>query len=120
MAISDISGASEFVDALRNVGCTFALDDFGSGRSSFLYLRDLSVDYLKIDGELVRDIATDPVSLSLVRTIEGVARLMGRATIAEHVESQAINDAVTEIGCDFMQGFWIGCPVPLDDVLRGK
>jgi diguanylate cyclase (GGDEF)-like protein len=117
-AISDIGAAKQFVEALQALGCEFALDDFGSGHSSFLYLRDLPVDYLKIDGELVREIAQDPVSLAFVRTIEGVARLMGRRTIAEYVESEEIRDAIAEIGCDYVQGYWVGCPVPLADVLR--
>ena len=102
---------------MRRVGCQFALDDFGSGHSSFLYLRDLPVDYLKIDGELVREIVTDPVSLAFVRTIQGVGRLMGRQTIAEYVQSQEIHEAIESIGCDYAQGYWVGCPVPLVDVL---
>lgn len=118
-AISDIGAAIEFVEELKKLGCEFALDDFGSGYSSFLYLRDLPVDYLKIDGELVRKIVDDPVSLALVRTIEGVAQLMGRQTIAEFVESKAILDAITEIGCNYAQGYLMGCPVPLADVLVG-
>lgn len=117
-AISDIGAAKQFVEALQKLGCEFALDDFGSGHSSFLYLRDLPVDYLKIDGELVREIAQDAVSLAFVRTIEGVGRLMGRRTIAEYVESEEIRDAIAEIGCDYVQGYWVGCPVPLTDVLR--
>ena len=116
-AISDIVAAKEFIGRLREIGCEFALDDFGSGHSSFLYLRDLPVDYLKIDGELVRDIASDPVSLAFVRTIEGVGRLMGRKTIAEYVQSREIHDAIVDIGCDYAQGYWVGCPVPLADVL---
>lgn len=116
-AISDIGAAKKFVEELKMLGCEFALDDFGSGHSSFLYLRDLPIDYLKIDGELVREIAEDPVSLAFVRTIEGVARLMGRRTIAEFVETEAIRDAITEIGCNFAQGYLVGRPVPLADVL---
>jgi diguanylate cyclase (GGDEF)-like protein len=119
VAISDIAGAQRFVDGLRSLGCEFALDDFGSGHSSFLYLRDLAVDYVKIEGELVRAIVDDPVSLSLVRTIEGVGRLMGRKTIAEHVERPEILDAVREIGCDYAQGYWIGAPLPLARLLAG-
>jgi diguanylate cyclase (GGDEF)-like protein len=119
VAISDIAGAQRFVDGLRDLGCEFALDDFGSGHSSFLYLRDLAVDYVKIDGALVRAIVDDPVSLSLVRTIEGVGRLMGRKTIAEHVERPEILDAVREIGCDYAQGYWIGAPLPLARLLAG-
>jgi len=116
-AISDFAAAREFVGRLRDIGCEFALDDFGSGHSSFLYLRDLPVDYLKIDGELVCDIASDPVSQSFVRTIEGVGRLMGRKTIAEYVQSCDIYDAIADIGCDYVQGYWVGSPVPLADVL---
>ncbi len=117
-AISDIAAAKAFVEALKQISCEFALDDFGSGHSSFLYLRDLPIDYLKIDGELVRDIGDDPVSLAFVRTIEGVGRLMGRRTIAEYVQSKDIYDALVEIRCDYVQGYWIGSPVPLEDVLR--
>lgn len=116
-AISDLAAARRFVDGLRVLGCEFALDDFGSGNSSFLCLRELAGDYLKIDGELVRAVADDPVSLSLVRTIEGVGRLMGRRTIAEHVEGPRILDAVREIGCDFVQGNWVGTPLPLATIL---
>ena len=118
-AISDIGGAQRFVDGLRGLGCEFALDDFGSGHSSFLHLRDLAVDYVKIDGGLVSAIADDPVSLSLVRTIEGVGRLMGCRTIAEHVERPEILDAVRQVGCDYVQGYWIGAPLPLATVLAG-
>lgn len=116
-AISDIAAAKEFIDALRAIDCQFALDDFGSGHSSFLYLRDLPVDYLKIDGELVRDVVNDPVSLAFVRTIEGVGRLMDRRTIAEHVQSREIYDVIDSIGCDYAQGYWIGSPEPFADVL---
>ena len=116
-AISDIAAANEFIGALRTIGCQFALDDFGSGHSSFLYLRDLPVDYLKIDGELVRDVVNDPVSLAFVRTIEGVGRLMDRRTIAEHVHCKETYDVIDSIGCDYAQGYWIGNPVPLADVL---
>ncbi|MEM1187835.1 MAG: EAL domain-containing protein [Pseudomonadota bacterium] len=118
-AISDITAAQKFVEELKKLGCEFALDDFGSGHSSFLYLRDLPIDYLKIDGELVREIANDPVSLAFVRTIEGVARLMGRRTVAECVENDAIRDAIAEIGCTYAQGYLMGSPVPLADVLEG-
>lgn len=116
-AITDVAAAKEFVEALRRIGCQFALDDFGSGHSSFLYLRDLPVDYLKIDGELVRETVDDPVSLAFVRTIEGIGRLMGRRTIAECVESQEIYNTIGAIGCDYAQGYWVGCPVPIADVL---
>lgn len=116
-AISDIDAAKEFVAALRDIGCQFALDDFGSGHSSFLYLRDLPVDYLKIDGALVRDVVNDQVSLAFVRTIESVGRLMDRRTIAEHVQSREIFDVINSIGCDYAQGYWVGSPVPLADVL---
>lgn len=119
-AISDIAAAIEFVEELKKLGCEFALDDFGSGHSSFLYLRDLPVDYLKIDGELVREIENDPVSLAFVRTIASVAQLMGRRTIAEHVESQGIRDAIAEIGCDYVQGYQVGFPIPLTEVLAAS
>lgn len=117
-AISDIGAAIGFVEALKKLGCEFALDDFGSGYSSFLYLRDLPIDYLKIDGELVREIVDDSVSLAFVRTIQGVAQLMGKRTIAEYVENEAIRDAIAEIGCDYLQGYCVGNPLPLTELLE--
>ncbi len=112
-AISDIDSAKTFIRVLKEIGCKFALDDFGSGHSSFLYLRDLEVDYLKIEGHLVRDITRDPVSHAFVRSIGDIGKIMGKRTIAEHVESDDVLDAIMEIGIDFAQGYLVGRPEPL-------
>ncbi len=102
---------------MRARGCKFSLDDFGSGLSSFAYLRNLPVDVLKIDGQFVKDIAHDPVSLAMVKSIHEIGCLMGKQTVAEFVESQAIFDLLREIGVHYAQGYAVGYPVPLAQVL---
>ncbi|MCB1922786.1 MAG: bifunctional diguanylate cyclase/phosphodiesterase [Gammaproteobacteria bacterium] len=116
-AISDLVAGQRFVEALKQLGFSFALDDFGSGYSSFLHLRDLPVDILKIDGTLVHDIIDDPASLAIVRSIHDIGKAVGKKTIAEYVESQALFDRLAEIGVDLAQGYWIGEPQPLAELL---
>lgn len=116
-AISNLQTAHRFIETLRARGCKFSLDDFGSGLSSFAYLRNLPVDVLKIDGQFVKDIAHDPVSLAMVKSIHEIGCLMGKRTVAEFVESQAILDLLREIGVHYAQGYAVGYPVPLDQVL---
>jgi len=105
---------------LRACGCKIALDDFGSGLSSFAYLRNLPVDVLKIDGQFVRDIDRDPVSLAMVKSIHEIGCLMGKRTVAEFVESQALVAILQEIGVHYAQGYAVGYPVPLAQVLDGR
>ncbi len=100
---------------LKGQGCRFALDDFGSGLSSFAYLKSLSVDYVKIDGTFVKDIVDDEVNLALVRSINDVAKVMGKQTIAESVENEAILEKLCEIGVDYVQGYGIGHPTPIEE-----
>jgi len=116
-AIGNLQAANQFIDTLRALGCRFALDDFGSGLSSFAYLRNLPVDVLKIDGQFVKDIAHDPVSLAMVKSIHDIGCLMGKQTVAEFVESPAILGLLREIGVHYAQGYAVGYPVPLDQVL---
>ena len=116
-AISNLQAANRFIATLRARGCKFSLDDFGSGLSSFAYLRNLPVDVVKIDGQFVKDIAHDPVSLAMVKSIHDIACLMGKQTVAEFVESQAILDLLKQIGVHYAQGYAVGYPVPLDQVL---
>jgi len=116
-AISNMQTANRFVATLRELGCKLSLDDFGSGLSSFAYLRNLPVDVLKIDGQFVKDIAHDPISLAMVKSIHEIGCLMGKQTVAEFVESQAILDLLLEIGVHYAQGYAVGHPVPLNQVL---
>ena len=112
--ISNLTRAIAIIGALREAGCRFALDDFGSGVCSFAYLRSLPVDFLKIDGLFVRDIATDPVALELVSSINDIGHVMGKRTIAEFVEDEPVLARLREIGVDFAQGYAVGRPRPLE------
>jgi diguanylate cyclase (GGDEF)-like protein/PAS domain S-box-containing protein len=117
-AIRNLGAAKRFIRTIKGLGCRFALDDFGSGLSSFAYLKTLDVDFLKIDGMFVKDMDTDAVSLAMVRSINEVAHVMGKRTIAEFVENDAILERLGIIGVDFAQGYGIGHPVPLNTRLR--
>ncbi|MDH5395078.1 MAG: EAL domain-containing protein [Gammaproteobacteria bacterium] len=117
-AISNLKTAVEFIEELKKLGCAFSLDDFGSGLSSFAYLKNLPVDYLKIDGEFVKDIHTDTIDKEMVIAINSVGHAMGKKTIAEFVENQKIKSIISEIGIDFAQGYGIEKPVLFDDILK--
>jgi diguanylate cyclase (GGDEF)-like protein/PAS domain S-box-containing protein len=112
-AISKLDSAMAFIAALKGKGCRFVLDDFGSGLSSFAYLRDLPVDFLKIDGEFVQGMVEDRVKRALVESIHQIGHVMGIQTIAECVENRPTLDALKEIGVDYAQGYWITRPQPL-------
>ena len=114
-AIANLSRARTFMEALRKQGCRFALDDFGSGLSSFAYLKSLPVDYVKIDGAFVKDIVDDEVNLALVRSINDVAEVMGKRTIAESVENNSILEKLCEIGVGYAQGYAIGHPAQIEE-----
>ena len=112
--IANMEVARQFVSGLRKIGCRFALDDFGSGLSTFDYLKQLEVDYVKLDGSLVRDIATSRVSQAMVHAVNYVAHVMGMKTIAEFVESEQIMQALRKLSVDYAQGYAIGKPRPVD------
>lgn len=112
-ACTDTLLGREFVNTLREMGCRFALDDFGSGFSSFSYLKHLPVDYLKIDGSFIRNLARDPVDQELVRGMVQVARGLGRKTIAECVEDGETLALLQRLGVDYAQGYHIGRPAPM-------
>jgi diguanylate cyclase (GGDEF)-like protein len=112
-AVSDLTRARAFMTELKGRGCRFALDDFGSGLSSFGYLRSLPVDYLKIDGSIVREIVQDPIAASMVVAVQQVAHVMNLKTVAEFVETDAIRAMVKKMGVSFAQGYAIGRPQPL-------
>ncbi|MGE5737549.1 MAG: EAL domain-containing protein [Betaproteobacteria bacterium] len=109
-AVTSLSKAAEFIGALREPGCRFALDDFGVGVSSFTYLKQLPVDYLKIDGSFVRNMLHDPVDAAMVEAIHRIGRVMGKQTIAESVETAATLEALRSVGVDFAQGNAIAPP----------
>jgi len=117
-AVAKIESAVRFMDSVRSIGCSFSLDDFGSGTSSFGYLKRLPVDYLKIDGAIIRDMVTDETSAAMVLAINQVGHTMNLRTIAEYVESAAIMEHLREIGVDYAQGFEVGVPVPFADRLQ--
>lgn len=112
-AIANLARAMRFINKLKEHGCQFALDDFGTGLSSFAYLRNLQVDYIKIAGPFVRDIATNPVDLAMVRSINDIAQVMGKKTIAEFVESLDVLEKLHDLGVNYAQGYHIGRPQPL-------
>jgi diguanylate cyclase (GGDEF)-like protein/PAS domain S-box-containing protein len=114
-AVANLGAASEFFRQLRDMGCRFALDDFGSGLSSFTYLKHLPVDYLKIDGSFVKDIETDSVDCAMVSSIQQLGKAIGIKTIAEFVENEGILQKLAEIGVDYAQGYGIARPRPLKD-----
>jgi len=117
-AIYNIHVAKDFLRTLRKQGYEFALDDFGMGFSSFYQLKNLDVDYLKIDGSFVRNLSKDPVDKHLVTAMVHLAESLGKQTIAEFVEDEETLDILRSIGVDCAQGFHIGRPRPLDDVLE--
>ena len=116
-AMSSIDTAREFIRRLKGLGCRFALDDFGSGFSSFAYLRDLQVDFLKIDGSLVRIVGRDDADAALVQAIVQMAQTLGLKTIAEFVETTAIATQLAAMGVDFGQGYGLHRPEPLEHLL---
>jgi EAL domain-containing protein (putative c-di-GMP-specific phosphodiesterase class I) len=116
-AVSNLTKAQAFIDRLRELGCSIALDDFGAGLSSFAYLKSFNVDTLKIDGGFIRDITDNRISESMVAAITQVAKVMNLQTVAEYVETEKARKLITELGVDFAQGHIIGKPVPIASVL---
>jgi diguanylate cyclase (GGDEF)-like protein/PAS domain S-box-containing protein len=111
-AVVNFEHARVFIKDLKNLGCKFALDDFGVGFSSFTYLRELPVDHIKIDGSFVRNLDQDPINQVLVRSIHEMAKALDKKTIAEFVENEAILNILQEIGVDYAQGYHLGRPGP--------
>ncbi|MFC4700412.1 EAL domain-containing protein [Glaciecola siphonariae] len=116
--ISNLAVATIFVNKLKQFGCKFALDDFGSGLSSFGYLKNLSVDYLKIDGIFVKDIVEDPIDRVMVKSITDTARVMGLKTVAEFVENDEIKAILQNIGVDYAQGYGVHVPEAFENIIE--
>lgn len=114
-AIANLTKAIHFIGTLRSKGCRFLLDDFGSGLSSFGYLKNLPVDLLKIDGGFVRNMARDPIDRAMVAAINNIGHVMGLRTVAEFVENEEILRLLKAEGVDYGQGYGIGRPMPIED-----
>ncbi len=117
-AVANLVQVRRFIKELKALGCRFALDDFGSGMSSFTYLKNLAVDYLKIDGSFVRDMVRDPIDLAMVQAINNIGHVMGIKTVAEFVESDAVLNQLRQLGVDYAQGYGIAQPAPIEDLGR--
>jgi EAL domain-containing protein (putative c-di-GMP-specific phosphodiesterase class I) len=111
--ITNIEHARRFIGVLHGMGCQFALDDFGRGLSSFANLKNLQLDYLKIDGYFIRNLASDTVNQAMVTAMIKLARSLNFRVIAEHVEDMSALEAARRMGVDFMQGYQVGRPQPL-------
>jgi EAL domain-containing protein (putative c-di-GMP-specific phosphodiesterase class I) len=113
-AMSSLAAATHFIEELRRHGCRFALDDFGSGLSSFMFLKNLPVDFLKIDGQFVHNIAHDQVDRGMVEAIAQIGRTMGIGTIAERVDSAEVLQRLADLGIQYAQGRYIAPPQPVE------
>ena len=116
-AIANLAQATALICQLKDLGCRFSLDDFGSGMSSFAYLKHLPVDYLKIDGGFVKDMIEDPIDHAMVEAINHIGHVMKIETIAEFVENEAVLVALRRVGVDYAQGYGIEKPY-LNECLR--
>lgn len=119
-AVTNLTAAHALIRELKTMGCQFALDDFGSGLSSFGYLKNFPVDYLKIDGSFVTDMIDEPIDAAMVKSINEIGQIMGKKTVAEFVENQAIADALTKLGVNYAQGYHFSVPSPLIDTLSQR
>ncbi len=116
--MTNLAQARTIVERLQKLGCRFALDDFGAGFSSLNYLRHLPVNVVKIDGSFIREIDSDTVSLTLLKSINEIVHLLGKETVAEWIENEETLRLLKEIGCDYGQGFYSGRPVPLKELIQ--
>src|SRR5690554_2167272 len=117
-AVSNLHYTADFIKEMKRLGCRFALDDFGTGMSSYAYLQKLPVDYVKIDGIFVRDIATNLTNYAMVRSINELCHFLDLETIAEYVEDLEVMDILREIQVDFAQGYGIAKPRRLDSITK--
>ncbi|WP_158637254.1 putative bifunctional diguanylate cyclase/phosphodiesterase [Arenimonas daejeonensis] len=114
-AVRDLARAQRFITEMRGLGCRFALDDFGTGFCSFNYLRALDVDYFKIDGSFVRDMHASPLAEAVVRSINEIAHVLDKRSIAEHTETERDRQALIALGVDYVQGYAVDRPTPIAD-----
>jgi len=116
--IKHVEKARTLVEKIKHKGCKFSLDDFGTGYASYSYLKDFPVDHVKIDGVFIKDILTDSSSYAMVKSITEISHHMGKKVVAEYVESEAVLVALRELEVDFAQGYYIGEPVPIKNLLQ--
>jgi EAL domain-containing protein (putative c-di-GMP-specific phosphodiesterase class I) len=116
--IHNLAAAGALLEEIRSLGCRIALDDFGVGLCSFHYLKCFKVDYIKIEGSFVQSIVTSPVDLAIVKAINSMAHDLGIETIAEFVKDSAVRQKLVELNVDFSQGYGVGMPQPLEDLLK--
>ncbi len=114
-AVRDLARAQRFITEMRGLGCRFALDDFGTGFCSFNYLRALDVDYFKIDGSFVRDMHGSPLAEAVVRSINEIAHVLDKRSVAEHTETELDRQALMALGVDYVQGHAVDRPMPIAD-----
>ncbi len=117
-AIANLTRAMRFISVLKDIGCLFALDDFGSGLSSFAYLKNLPVDFLKFDGSFIKDTTDEPIDYAMVKIINQIGHVMNILTIAESVEQKNVLVKLKELGVDYAQGFEITEPAPLSEYVE--
>jgi EAL domain-containing protein (putative c-di-GMP-specific phosphodiesterase class I) len=117
-AATRLADASIFIEQVRAVGVSVALDDFGAGASSFGYLKSMPVNMLKIDGQFIQDLLTDPLDEAAVRCFINVAKVVGMKTVAEFVETAAVRDRLRELGVDFAQGYLVHRPAPIAELIQ--
>jgi len=118
VAIANMTAALDLLNRLRSLGCKTALDDFGVGYSSFAYLKDLPVDYVKIDGSFVQNMSKDVLQSTMVRSMNDIAHALGKLTVAEYVDSEETYMRLKELGVDFVQGFHTGKPMLFEDIMK--
>ena len=112
-AVADLGSARRLIESIRDLGCAFALDDFGRGFSSFYYLKELPMEYVKIDGSFIRGLADRPDDQALVKAMSQIAKAFGKKTVAEHVESAAVYNLLAQFEIDYAQGYYTGRPIEM-------
>ena len=117
VAVLELTKVVDFINSLKEIGCSFALDDFGKGVSSLTYLKSLPVDFLKIDGSFIRELHINPASKVMVEAINHIAEGIGLKTVAEFVENETILNSVRDLNVDYAQGYHLGRPGALMDVI---
>ena len=120
VAADNLDFAQKFIKQIKRFGCKFSLDDFGIGYSSYAYLKSLNVDYLKIDGTFVKDLASSETDVAMVKSMNEIGHSLGMETIAEYVENDEIQGILREIGVDYAQGWCVQKPVLLKELTKSK